>query len=129
MIVLPPRPRETFLPREIVRIDLTYVGPMRTSPATAEVIQREIMEPSTIREIVEEINELTDVTDGGIRTGIRNRGEHATLVCRRESGDGIEVAVRYGGVVVGNTRPLEDQNYRVWKLVSRMVGRSPFGGA
>jgi hypothetical protein len=78
-VTLPPRPNESYLPPDIVRLHVTHMGPMHGPPPPTRRTSRFVVDdPAMIQAVVGEINSIADIA-AGVSSGL-DRGESATLV-------------------------------------------------
>jgi len=115
---LPPRPPESYLPTDVKDVEIIYGFPFSGSPRTQEVSQFLVRDEGTVRELVREINALTNVS-AGMSSGGLHRWESVTLIFRTRGAREIPAELRFGRVViVGESRPLRDQHARVQALAT-----------
>jgi hypothetical protein len=114
-VTLPPRPPDSYLPSNIVRLTMDYVGDNERHWHL--VIRNHAM----IHPLVDAINAVSEI-DGGVHSCAPVLGE-ATMMFVRRGGSSVRVGAQCHQVVVGTSRPLFDKNLRVWKLIQGMVKR------
>lgn len=136
-VTVPPRRPASYLPADVVRVEVTYQPPIPTrgGGAAPRRLYRTIADPTAIGRLVAAINALSHVV-AGAHTCPSGSGQSATLLFVRRGGQAISV---YDdplcmGVVVGHFPPLIDDHHRVWNTVTALVsahvheggaGRSP----
>jgi hypothetical protein len=82
-----------------------------------------VSDQADVREVIAEINALTDVA-AGVSRGGAHRGESATLIFRGPDSAEIGVELKIPWIVtVGDTRSLDDRYMRVWSLVTRLANQ------
>ncbi|MBV9282730.1 MAG: hypothetical protein JOZ41_21850, partial [Chloroflexi bacterium] len=117
-VTLPPREVESYLPDDVVRVEMAVA--VAVTPAAAVVTHRDrvLDDPATIRQLVEAVNSLSRIAAGTV-SGPPELREGATLVFTRSDGSVRQVAVKPAtmGVAVDSFRPLLDDGGRVWNVV------------
>jgi len=122
---LPPRPAASFLRGPFLRVAVLYRS-AGALPSMNHVYRFTITWPATIARLVAAVNRLTRIAVSGLGVGgTVIMTERAVLSFVRTDGGARLVTV--GGmldeVVVGRTRPLEDTDGAVMRLVHRIVVR------
>jgi hypothetical protein len=121
VIVLPPRPRDSYLPGDSVQVQLRYIPP--TTPEPPYPVERfTILRRVIVDQLVTEINALTDVAGGGVM-GCTWSGTTTLAWLRfvRPGGRVVTVRVQPGCelVIVAHARPLIDLS--VWDSIQQIV--------
>lgn len=123
VIDLPPRPGDSYLPTDIVRVRLRYT--LATTPDPPYEVERfTIRRHTLIHQLVSSINALTDVVGAGLVSCTwYGTTTLAGLQFVRQSGKTITVRVQPGCrvVIVGHTRPLLDFGSPVWNSVQQIA--------
>lgn len=123
-VTVPPRQPASFLPADVVRVEVAYQPPIPARGArTAQGrIDRTIADPVAIGRLVAAVNALSHVV-AGLHTCPGGDGQSARLLFVRRGGQAISV---YDdplcvGVVVGHFPALVDDNHRVWNTIMALV--------
>ena len=103
-VTLPPRPPDSYLPGNIVRLTMDYVG---DNERHWHLVVRN---PAMIHSLVAAINAVSEI-DGGVHSCAPVLGE-ATMTFARRGGTSVRVKAHCHQVVVGTSRPLFDDNLR-----------------
>jgi hypothetical protein len=127
-VTVPPRPPGSYLPRDIVRVNVTYLLPLPQKPVVIQgrVIQgrlhRTITKPAAIHTLVAAINALRQIV-AGVHTCPADNGQAATLIFVRRNGRTVRVYDEpvCVGVVVGRYPPLIDEGRRVWTTITALI--------
>jgi hypothetical protein len=123
----PPRPHDSYLPADIVRVQIHYL--LATTPEPPYPVERFIIHrEDIISKLAGDINALTDVVSGGV-LGCTWYGTTTLARLRfvRRGGKSVTVRVQPGCalVIVGHTRPLidglADAFLPVWNRIKQIV--------
>jgi hypothetical protein len=127
-VTVPPRPPGSYLPRDVVRVNVTYLLPLPQKPVVihGRIIQgrlhRAITNPAAIHTLVAAINALRQIV-AGVHTCPAGNGQSATMIFVRRNVRTVQV---YDdpycmGVVVGHYPPLIDEGRRVWNTITALM--------
>jgi hypothetical protein len=125
-VTVPPRPPGSYLPGDIVRVNVTYLLPLLQSGGVQRRLHRTITSPAAIHRLVAALNALSHIVPGR-HTCPADNGQSATLVFVRRNGRTVRVYDEpvCVGVVVGHFPPLIDDHDRVWATITALVYPGP----
>jgi hypothetical protein len=121
---LPLRPAGSYLPADVVRLQISVDDMYQYYPPRHEVTTVTTTDPSALSSFVRAINSLTDINAGNMVGCPAGPDFRATLVFSRR--DGRQIVVREDpnvcvGVTVDGYRPLEDPSFAVWDAIAALV--------